>query len=106
MAELIPPYEGATLLGPTRREIAIVEGEMSPSKTSKLKRAGIRETTTNGRIGPPTLPRRSPCVMELSASEIMKLRPLDARTSANVAGTWPLLEACEPALMARKRTLA
>lgn len=47
---LVPPYEGATSRGPARRQVAIVEGKVSPAKTPQVRRAGIRQATPDGRL--------------------------------------------------------
>lgn len=42
--------------------------------------------------------------MEPSPGELMERRPLNARATADVAGTWSLMEASGPTMMTRKST--
>lgn len=71
-----------------------------------MRRTCIRKPTTNSRLRSAALPEQRPRVVKLLPVKLMQLRPLNAGATADVPGSRSLVQACGPALMARKCELA
>lgn len=72
---------------------------MRPSETPEPRRPGIRETATNGRVGPVTLPARRPRVVEVGVPKVVEPRPTDARAAAGLAGPGTVVEVGRPTVV-------